>query len=215
MYDALVLLLGFEPGPLIRATAKFSLSKEGRIIILTPEYKDERSERAFLDFQRIVNMIFKGEGIRANIRRYEVTLNPISRGIQRIRRIFQDIRDNSVVIAFTGGMRALCLATFMAYLMTYWGREPEVVVYLEGRGEFVSLPKISRIFEMSITYAKQEIINALSRKPKSITQLAIELNKDRSVLYRHIDALEKRGLVRKVGRLVELTDIGELFVELK
>ena len=213
VYDVLVLLLGFEPGPLVRAVAANPLSDRGRIIIFTPTFKDERCERAFLDFQRIVKMMLKDEetGKRVPIERYDIPLNPISKGVQEIRKIFHSIRDNRILIALTGGMRALGLATFIAYLTIPWSVEPKMVVYLEGRGEFIEIPQVRSVFETTILGIKEDILNALSEGPKSIAQLAIELNRDRSVIYRHVVWLQERGLLRKRDKMVELTELGKLF----
>lgn len=213
MYDVLILLLGFEPGPLVRAVAAHPLSSKGKIIVLTPTFRDERCERAFLDFQRIIKMMLKDEKSSESvpIERYEITLNPISKGVQEIRGIFYNISNYKVLIALTGGMRALGLTTFIAYLTIPWSIEPDIIVYLEGRGEFIKIPHIRNVFETTTLGIKGEILSALSKEAKTISQLAIELNRDRSVIYRHVAWLQEKGLVKRTNKVVELTELGKLF----
>jgi len=210
MYDALVLTLGFEPGPLMRALASTPLRHNGLVVVLTPEFKDERSERAFLDFKRIATMMFKGEELEVKFKRYFIPLRPISKGVQVIRSIFNEIKDKNVSISLTGSMRALVIATFIAYLTTSWTKEPKIHVYLEGRGEHIEIPQVRRVLELAVTDVKQEILNALIDKPKTITELSLELGKDRSVIYRHISWLESRGLINRRGKYIEITELGKM-----
>ncbi len=209
MYDALVVTLGFEPGPLIRALASTPLKVDGKVIVLVPEFKDERSERAFLDFERISRMMLKEDGISIEIDRFEVVLKPLSSGIRKIRLLFRELMNRNIVIALTGSMRALVLATFMAYLLTPWSKEPKICVYLEGRGEAIDVPPVRRVLEFAITDIKQEILNALTKKPKTVSQLSAELGKDRSVIYRHLLWLESKGLITRKGKYIEVTELGK------
>ncbi|RLG84979.1 MAG: hypothetical protein DRO18_06475 [Thermoprotei archaeon] len=209
MYDALILTLGFEPGPLIRALASTPLRSNGLVAVLMPEFKDVRSERAFLDFKRIANMMFKNERISIDIKRFEISLKPLSKGVQEVRLIFKEFMDREVAIALTGSMRALILAVFIAYLTIPWIKEPRIFIYLEGRGESVEVPQVRRVLELAVTDVKQEILNALASGPKTITQLSVELGRDRSVIYRHLSWLESRGLIERKGKYVESTELGK------
>jgi len=209
LYDALILTLGFEPGPLIRALASTPLRSNGLVAVLMPEFKDVRSERAFLDFKRIANMMFKNERISIDIKRFEISLKPLSKGVQEVRLIFKEFMDREVAIALTGSMRALILAVFIAYLTIPWIKEPRIFIYLEGRGESVEVPQVRRVLELAVTDVKQEILNALASGPKTITQLSVELGRDRSVIYRHLSWLESRGLIERKGKYVESTELGK------
>jgi len=215
LFDVIVLTLGFEPGPLIRTIAANPLSSNGRIIIFTPTYRDERCERAFLDFQRIANMMFREEriGKEISIERIYIQLEPLSKGVQEIRKILHDLKDKYVLIALTGGMRALCLAVFIAYLTIPWIKEPMLQVYLEGRGKSIDIPPIRRVLETTISGIKQDILNLLAKESKTITQLSIELNRDRSVVYRHISWLESQGLIERKGKFIQITELGMLFAQ--
>jgi len=215
VFDAIMLTLGFEPGPLVRAIAAYPLSSSGRIIIFTPIYRDERCERAFLDFQRIVNMMFREEhkGNEISIERVHIQLDPLSKGVQEVRKILYDLKDKHVLIALTGGMRALCLAVFIAYLTIPWIKEPKILVYLEGRGKSIEIPPIRKVLDLTIFGLKQEILNLLAKEPRTITQLSIELNRDRSVIYRHISWLESQGLIERKGKLIHTTELGKLFAQ--
>ncbi|MEM4411440.1 MAG: hypothetical protein QXO66_01175 [Thermofilum sp.] len=60
MIDALVMTLGFEPGPLISTIASAAsegFSERAQILVFTSAFPDERADRAWLELQRIVNMM--------------------------------------------------------------------------------------------------------------------------------------------------------------
>ncbi|RLE57918.1 MAG: hypothetical protein DRJ40_01560 [Thermoprotei archaeon] len=211
-YDCLVLTLGFEPGPLLRAIASYGVKANGTIVVLTAEYRDERCERAFLDLQKLVRMLFKDERGRheINIRRVDVCLNPVLRGVEQVSATLREFVNSNVCIAFTGGMRVLWIILLMTYLLLPWKYEPKLVAYLEGRGEFVEIPPIRSIFELAVHGTRLEILRAIGERPKTVDELSSELNRDRSTIYRNILWLEEKGLVKKVGRTIELTDLGRV-----
>ncbi len=207
MFDAIVLILGFEPGPLIRAVASHNLNPGARIIVLTPSFKDERSDRAFDDFKRICSMMF--EKVNIKIERVIINLKPLSKAVSSIRKIFSEISDMHVAICISGGMRALCIATFIAYLLTKWKYSPHIEVSLEGRVETIIIPNINKILELNITGEKLEILKTLSEYGSlTVASIAALLNKDRSTIHRHLNWLEEYGLVKRVGRNIELTELG-------
>jgi hypothetical protein len=60
MLDALIMTLGFEPGSLVSAAATAAtegLGERARIIVFTAALPDERAGRAWLDFQRVLNVM--------------------------------------------------------------------------------------------------------------------------------------------------------------
>ncbi|MCS7116714.1 MAG: hypothetical protein NZ896_04495, partial [Nitrososphaerales archaeon] len=71
-FDAVVLTLGFEPGPLIRAVASYNLKPNGSIITFTPSFSDERAENAYMELKRICDIIFKN--VQLNFQKVEVDL---------------------------------------------------------------------------------------------------------------------------------------------
>ena len=60
LIDALVMTLRFEPGPLVSSIASHAtegFNSGAEIIVLTPDFPDERAERAWLQLQNIFDMM--------------------------------------------------------------------------------------------------------------------------------------------------------------
>lgn len=208
LYDAIVLLLGFEPGPLVRAVASHNLKVNGRIIVFMPTFHDERAERAWNDFTRILSMMLEQRSV--NIERVEVNLTNMALAVKQVRQILSSLYNMNTAIIFTGGMRALALAVYIAYLLIDWKVKPNVEVYLEGQGYTVSIPNVTSILSLDISRERLEVLKVLSERPKSTIEIAKELGKDRSTIHRHLDWLQRRGLVKRENKTYKLTSLGQL-----
>jgi len=201
-------LLGFEPGPLVRAVASHNLRVNGKIVVFTPSFHDERAERAWSDFNRILSMML--EQRKVNIQRVEVNLTDMSLAIKQVKGIFEAFSNLSTAIVISGGMRALALAVYIAYLLVDWKIKPKIEVYLEGQGYTVRIPDISSILSFEVSRERLEVLRVLVERPKSTVEIAKELSKDRSTIHRHLSWLQKRGLVRKENKTYKLTPLGRL-----
>ncbi|MCS7385441.1 MAG: CRISPR-associated CARF protein Csa3 [archaeon GB-1867-005] len=209
MFDAVVLTLGFESGPLIRAVASHNLRNGARIFVLMPNFKDERADRAFMDLNRICSMMLGN--ININIKRIIIDLSSIDLAVRRIRELFADLVNSNVAISIVGGMRALCLATFIAYLLTSWQKEPHIEISLEGRGETLKVPPVHKVLDFIITKEKLNVLHFLAKYgPANTGRIATSLDRDRSTIHRHLLWLEEKGLVRRTGREFEVTKLGML-----
>lgn len=207
-FDVVVLLLGFEPGPLVRAVASCNLRVGGRVIVFMPSFRDERAERAWSDFCRILNMMFNGG--RVSVERVEVDLTDIVTAVRRIRSVLNSISNMNTVIVFTGGMRALVLSVFIAYLLVEWKVKPKLKVYLEGRGYTIDIPDLTTVLSLDISREKLRILETLIDKPRTVSEIARKLGKDRSTIHRHIDWLQRKNLVERENKTFKLTSIGKL-----
>ncbi|MEM2196173.1 MAG: hypothetical protein QW290_03745, partial [Sulfolobales archaeon] len=137
MFDSIVLTLGFEPGPLISAVASAAaegFSEKARIVVFTAGFPEERSERAWLQLQQVIGMMELEKKLGIKLEKHEVPLDDMASAVLYIKRVLDGLKDGYVKVSVTGGMRALGLALFTAYLLIDWAREPKVEVYLEGRG---------------------------------------------------------------------------------
>jgi CRISPR locus-related DNA-binding protein len=205
--DALIMTLGFEPGPLIRAVASYNLKTGASIIVFTPSFKDDRTERAYLELKKICDIIFKD----AQVNLQEVKVDPTNfiEAVKYVRTLLNKFTDKHVSICLSGGMRALCLVVYTAYLMLEWQYNPNVEVYLEGRAERLIIPPIHKIIKAEISDEKLNILRLLSQyKQLSAGDIANLMQKDRSTVYRHVQSLLKNGFVRQKGRIYELTELG-------
>ncbi len=208
MVEAVFLTLGFEPGPLIRAVASKKLEGGCEIVVFTPSFRDDRAERAWSDFNRILSMMFEAKNV--NVKRIIVDLTSFPRAVRNVKSVLEEYCDRSVAICLTGGMRALVLAVYTSYLLVNWGRKPVVEVYLEGRGYSLTVPDVSRILVSELSEERGKILKLLLKRSMSSTEIATVMHKDRSTVYRHLTWLVERGLVVRDGRLYKLTMLGEL-----
>jgi len=216
MFDALVMTLGFEPGPLISAMASAvaeGLSENSRIIVLTAGFKDERAERAWLQLQTVIGMMEIHKKLAVSVEKHEIRLDDFATAVLDVKKILNELEDKRVKISITGGMRALGLAVFTVYLLIKWKHTPSLEVYLEGRGMALPVPEIKKFFEIMITGERYQLIKMM--KPGEFykpTVLATALGKDRSTVYRHLKALAKMGIVNRTEKGFSLSRLGQLLI---
>lgn len=210
--DALVMTLGFEPGPLIRAVASHSLHRKASIIILTPTFngeKDERGERAYLEFEKICSMMLKDAEIQ--VARRDIELTSITTAVTQIKEIFKPLASKHIAISLSGGMRALCLATYIAYLTTQWLHTPKIEVHLEGRAQTLEIPPLHHILKPNLTPEKHSILQLLHQHGSlTAIEAAALLHRDRSTVYRHLTSLQQQGLIQPKNHHYELTSLGKI-----
>lgn len=211
LFDALIMTLGFEPGPLIRSVASYNLRIGASIIIFTSSFKDERAERAYLEFKRICDMILKDTSI--NFQKIEVDLADFVKAVRHVKTMLSKFVDKQVAFCFSGGMRALSFAVFVAYLLLEWQHRPNIEVHLEGRSERLTVLPLNEIIKVSITKEKLNILQLLLQHGKlSAGNIAVLMQKDRSTIYRHLVSLLEDGLIRQKGKVYELTDLGLMLI---
>ena len=216
MIDALVMTLGFEPGPLVSSVASHAaegFNPGAEIIVLTPDFPDERAERAWRQLQNIFDMMKLGEAGVTLLRR-TINLDDFSKAVVQVKALFSKLSGKKVCISLTGGMRALILATFVAYLLTDWREPPDVEISLEGRGVILKVPTVVSVLAPLIDEKKMSLLRVMSPnrvyRPGELCKL---FGKDRSTLYRYLKALCNTGLIRRVDRGFKLTELGEILRE--
>ncbi len=211
--NVLIMTLGFELGPLVSAVASYvakGLSPNAEIIVLTPTFHDERAERAWRQLQDIFEMLnLRGSGV--DLRRVSIDLDEFPKAVLQIKKLFAGFKDKVVHISLTGGMRALILAVFVAYLLTDWHFHPDVTVFLEGKGMALMIPPLSSCLGVKVGKHTLKLMNYM--RPGTIYKLGDLcgfLGKDRSTVYRQLKLLMNAGLVKKVDSGFQLTPLGEL-----
>lgn len=214
MFDAVILTLGFEPGPLISAIASAAsegLSEGAQVIVLTAAFPDERAERAWLELQRILYLMDFSKKLSIRLERREIPLEDFTVAVRNVQEVLESLRDKSVKISITGGMRALGLAVFVSYLLVDWVKEPTLDVYLEGRGVAFRVPPLHKILALKLTETQRQILRLMrSSVPYTTSDIAGYLGKDRSTIYKSLKGLNEMGLVEREGNFFKLTILGEL-----
>jgi hypothetical protein len=65
---------------------------EARVLVFTAAYPDERSERAWLEFQRVVNMMEVPRKLGVELELKEVLLDDMATAILEVRRVLDALR---------------------------------------------------------------------------------------------------------------------------
>ena len=216
MLDALIMTLGFEPGPLISAVASAAaegLNEGARIVVFTAGFKDERAERAWLQLQTVIGMMELPRRLGVKVEKHEVPLHDFVDAVRSVKQVIDELRRGKVKISITGGMRALGLAVFTAYMLVEWRYEPMLEVYLEGRGMALAMPEMRRLFKLAVRGEKAALLKAMEPgKPYRPATLAAALGKDRSTVYRHLRALADMGVVERTNGGFSLSRLGLLLI---
>ena len=144
-------------------------------------------------------------GVEPELR--EIPLDDMASAILETRKAVHGLRRKKVKVAITGGMRALGIAVLAAVLLTEWEQEPEVEVYLEGRGVALSVPNLRKLIEVSGKC--KDIIEAMrGGSPVKLEELATRLGRDRSTVYRRLRLLVEAGAVKRTRYGYQLTPLG-------
>jgi len=214
MFDAVVLTLGFEPGPLISAIASAAsegLREGAQVMVLTAAFPDERVDRAWLELQRVLSLMDFSKKLNIRLERREVPLDDFASAVREVRGVLEGLREKSVKISITGGMRALGLAVLVSYLLVDWVKEPALDVYLEGRGVALRVPPLHKVIALRLTETQRQILRLMRGGVLYTTSdVAGYLRKDRSTVYKSLRGLSEMGLVEREGNFFKLTALGEL-----
>ena len=217
--EALVMTLGFEPGPLVSAMAAHAsegFEPGAKIMVLTPGFRDERAERAWRQLQDVFSMMRLSQ-LGVELHRLVVELEDFTSAVLRVKSLFAGLRDKRVKISLTGGMRALVLAVFTAYLLTDWAHVPDVEVFLEGRGMALRVPRLASAIGPKVSKRKLEVLAIM--QPNAVYRL-VDLcgflrDRDRSTIYRQLRSLMEDGLVERVDGGFRITPLGLIIREAK
>jgi len=217
--EALVMTLGFEPGPLVSAMAAHAsegFEPGAEIIVLTPAFEDERAERAWRQLQDVFSMM-KLSQTGVELKRLTIELEDFASAVLQVKALFTALKDKKVEISLTGGMRALILAVFTAYLLIDWAHVPDVEVFLEGRGMALRVPRLASAIGPKVSKRKLEVLDVM--QPGTIYRL-VDLcgffeDRDRSTIYRHLKGLLKNGLVERANGGFKITPLGLIVRGLK
>lgn len=129
-----------------------------------------------------------------------------------------------IIVNLSGGMRAICLATFMASLLIApsLGKKLQVELETEDSSAFVSIPigllNLPRsLSEIRLEETVFHILQLLAKKEHTAIELAKAIGKDVTTIRRHLIKLREGGLVVSNGSRpakYKLTPQGRLVVNL-
>ena len=202
--------IGWTEWPIASAIIKHGLSRGDRIILLSPEKKDERSRTAVSEVKHFVSRFVPF----VEVSEVSVPIYSPSDAIPLLARLFMKESKSDLIVNLSGGMRILVLETLLA-LMLVNVRNLTLELQTEDKVD-VQIPILWKPAEA----LSPEVVEALrmlaERRPVSLSDLASGLKVSIATAHRLSKSLEENGIVcsKKVGkeRIIELTPKGEILL---
>ncbi len=197
MFRYFLVTLGWRPDPVIATFARHRVEHGDKLILLVPEFMDERSREAIdrvRDHIRVANL------------HVDVELLELPTDFDRaVRMVLEKIEwcseRGDVIINISGGMRYIILATYTAFLLS---RRKNVVLdelAVEGKNITISLgiPPLVRFVPDD---KEREILRILLVREADADEIAEELGIGKSTAWRYLKRFEDMGIVdvKKVGK---------------
>lgn len=214
---------GWNQNIVINTVIRYSMVKEDRIFLCTPEeYHDDRSEAAANTLKNLLsNMPDK-----PSIEEIKVPVLSFYGGLFRVLRIMANELDGHrfIYINVSGGMRVLNLILYVAGLIAI-NFYPRSVFFtkldLEVGKENVELPALPLVLPRLDKSRRRILMYLKFSGPSSRSDagnISCAMNIPRSSLSRYLDELERNGFVEweKVGKkkFYRLTNRGEFYVNI-
>ncbi len=197
MGKALVVTVGFDEKYTIRAVLRHGL-KEGDAIVLVTGPPTDKSRKAI---QAVEEFLSKAYGPSISVEKVEV--DPASGFAQMVLNVHEKLlgiaaRSGEVVLALSGGMRAVVLATFVAAaLLSHALTRVKVELETEDSSALLEVPQAllnPQLLLPRLEGGKRKILSILT-DGLTVREIASRLGKSESTIRRHLAWLEERGLV--------------------
>lgn len=209
MVKALICTLGFDTDPVVRRIVGSRLEEGGILLLLTAEPLRPETESAINDIKGLVDKAYLGS-VKVEVK----AINPrnFHEAVSTIRKELERFKHDEVVLNLSGGMRALVLSAYTAYLIAGL-KKAKLIVDLEARQGTVELPPIASLLTTppQLTEEKLKILTLL-QQPKTPHELSEALDKDLTTIYRHLRDLEDLKLIERENRIVKLSNLGKMLV---
>jgi len=201
--------LGWTEWPVASAIIKHGLSKGDKILLLTPEKKDNRSRVAISEVKNFVSKFASS----VEVSEFPVPIHdPAESIIVLAKLIGKEAKEGrNLIVNLSGGMRILVLETVLALSLL---NVENLVLELQTEDK-VEL-RLPRTWEVPQEFSEPEAraLKILGEKAASLSDLAKMLRVSVATAYRVVRDLEARGAVssKKIGkeRSIELTEKGRI-----
>lgn len=209
MVRALICTLGFDTDPVVRRIVGSRLEEGGVLLLLTAKPLRPETESAINDIKGLVSAAY-GSSVKVEVK--AINLHSFHEAVSEVRKELERFKHDDIVLNLSGGMRALVLSTYTAYLISGLDKA-KLVIDLEGRQGTVELPCMASLLTTppQLTEEKLKIL-ALLKEPKTPHELSELLDKDLTTIYRHLRDLEDLKLIERENRMVRLSSLGRMLV---
>ena len=206
-----VATIGWTEWPIASAIIKHGLSKEDKIILLSPDKKDDRSRIAIKEVENFVSKFVP----YVKVSEVSVPVHIPTEAISLIAKLVSgEGRGRDLIVNLSGGMRILVLETLLALTLIH---VDSLVLELQTEDKVdLQLPVIWTPAENLLLEAKKALKMLGERGPVSLSDLANGLRLSVTTAYRLFKGLEANSIVcsKKVGkeRIIELTPKGRILL---
>jgi CRISPR locus-related DNA-binding protein len=204
---ALVTTIGFDERFVVRALIRYLENIDHFIGILSTPI-EQRALQAISNIKNFIDKYVVDSGKRLAYEFIEIDITDPYEAIARLKRIFTS--NNEYIINLSGGMRALTIVTFIAFLISRARGEIEIELEnLQGR---ISIdPRI--ITAGPLSSDEEKIVNTIKKLGRATYRDIMKgTGIPRATLFKHLSSLRSRGVIdqQREGRntYYMLTNIG-------
>ncbi len=208
MKKALIVTLGFDEKFCYRAILRHGIKEEDIIILLTAGLVD-RVKRAY-EWIRVF-----AESYDVEVKLIQIDVKDFNRALKEVMRILDELKDYSLIVNLSGGMRALAITVLMALTIKPI-RDLKVEIELEDFSGLIEIPRnVLKLSEIRANLGKEkiEILKLIAQGVEDVKSIADLLKKDVSTVRRHIYTLIDLNLVvvvKKKPLIVKTTELAEI-----
>jgi CRISPR locus-related DNA-binding protein len=204
---ALVTTIGFDERFVVRALIRYLENIDHFIGILSTPI-EQRALQAISNIKNFIDKYVVDSGKRLAYEFIEIDITDPYEAIAKLKRIFTS--NNEYVVNLSGGMRALTIVTFIAFIISRARGEIEIELEnLQGR---ISIdPRI--ITAGPLSSDEEKIVNTIKKLGRATYRdIMKETGIPRATLFKHLSSLRSRGVIdqQREGRNTYylLTNIG-------
>ena len=199
MAKTFVSTLGFTESLVLAPIIKLGLNRDDKLIILIPSGLggEDRTENTLRKLRDMLNAISGGS---FNMQTVSIPVDDFAEAVRMIRRIIireAELKNRTVYVNVSGGMRALVIEAYTATLIARTIRRNITFTELELEGSAGSLKIIPITFPKQFTETKRRILKELAKEetPTGMRELAERTNLSLPTLSRNLREMAKDHLI--------------------
>ncbi|ABN69432.1 CRISPR-associated HTH regulatory protein, Csa3 family [Staphylothermus marinus F1] len=212
----LIATLGFDERPVLHALSEAGFGNVDKIILIRPANDDPRAVKAVSEIKKIAVI----SGLRdEDVISYRVEVSDFWGSVRMIHELFLDHarNNNEIILCLGGGLRALVLETFTAFiLLTPKLRSVfRVRIDLETGAGSIIISGAEIFTNTSLSRNELEVLRIILEEPGiTLSRISDRIVKPASSIHRILKKLLDRGFVRREGNKYYLSPAGRAVLEI-
>jgi CRISPR locus-related DNA-binding protein len=182
---------GFDEKFVLRCLVRYGFSTGDIVKLITSDPPDSR----VLDSYRRVEELARRLGGASEL--LAINCRNLDEAISAIIDIIRSLREHEIIVNLSGGMRILICLILIALMVTEIKSKIRIEMETEDLKSLIDIPqkvlKLPRFRMGGVKFKIAEIL--ILRGELSVTELAVVVGKDKSLVSRHIRDMEEVGLI--------------------